>query len=191
MLRRLLAVGVALVALAALPACSAASASPSCKGHPHAAPAKVPESIVPAALGEGTLSITEDTKARKRFAVAGSKSLVSEGRLYTIRQGTTLVGALQIATVKPKLNLSCEKDRKSVTSNLLPGSKQTINIAHTDVITSDANDKTLFVWFDRELFEVLQLKGSRIDPDAIINELVTFQTEQRAWKPLPKSSTPN
>ena len=157
----------------------------------------MPASIVPAALGQGTLSVAEDTKARKRFAVAGSKSLVSEGRLYTIRQGMTLVGALQVATVKPKLNLSCEKDRKSVASNLLPGSKQTINIARTDVITSDTNDKTLFVWFDRELFEVLQLKGSRIDPDAIINELVTFQTQQKGLAtpspnahPLPLTASP-
>ena len=170
-----------------------ALASAGCSGgKPDAAarpPAKVPMSLVPASLvnGELTLTITEDDQARKAFSQLSDRALVADGRLWQIRQDDQLVATLQVSTVKTKVDLANDDERTSIVKHILPGKRQEIDVNGLPVSMSDANDKTVFVWFGRELFQVLQVKSTRLDPEAIVRDLVGFQMNSPDWKTVSSS----
>jgi hypothetical protein len=84
------------------------------------APASVPLDIVPATVGEG-LTVSEFSPARARFASAGATSLVADGRVWAIRRGQTLVGTLQVSTVKPDVSVTDEDDRHDIVSGVMTG----------------------------------------------------------------------
>jgi len=48
-------------------------------------------------------------------------------------------------------------------------------------------DKVVYIWFGRDLFEVLQLKRSASDPidaEKVLAELIGFQTASSSWRGL-------
>jgi len=162
------AVGCALL-LVALSACGAGGSSTMVQ------PASVPKGIVPATV-EGGLTVREFPQARARFASAGETSLVADGRVWAIRSGQTLVGTLQVSTVKPDVSVVDERDRKAIIGGVMTGiAYETVDVGDTKVLASTAADKSLYLWFGPNLFEVLQVKSTKVDPDAIAAELIEFQ----------------
>jgi hypothetical protein len=147
-------------------------------------PAKVPVSLVPPSLTNGELTLTEDDQARKAFSELGERALVADGRLWQIRQGDQLVATLQVSTVKSKVDLRNERERTSIVRHILPGTRQEIDVDGLPISMSDSDDKTVFVWFGRDLFQVLQVKSTKLDPEAIVRDLVGFQAASPDWKAL-------
>ena len=138
-------------------------------------PAGVPAGMVPATVADG-LTMTEFAPARARFASAGETSLVADGRVWAIRKGQTLVGTLQISTVKPDVSVTKSEDRKAIVGGVMTGiAFETVDVGDTKVIASTAADKSLYLWFGPGLFEVLQVKSTKVDPDEIAAELIEFQ----------------
>ena len=152
------------------------------------APAKVPLELVPDRLNGGAFHLAEDDTAREAFSNVGTDALVADGRLFAIRDGERLVGTLQLSTMKPRVDLTDEDHRQSVINNVIPGGRETISVGPVSVIQTLGDDKTVFLWFGRDLFQVLQLKptkASPFDPERVLSEIITHQTGQKAWKPLP------
>jgi hypothetical protein len=152
-----------------------------------APPPKVPLALVPPAFSAGELTVSEDSQARKAFTELGDNALVADGRLWQIRQAERLVATLQVATVKSKVDLSDAEQRRSIVNHILPGARQEIDVNGVTVSSSDANDKTVYVWFGRDLFQVLQVKSTKIDPEAVVTELVGFQLQSPEWRALPSA----
>jgi hypothetical protein len=151
-------------------------------------PASVPAEIVPTTLAQGTLALRQDDEARKAFSTIGDQALIADGRLWTIRQGERLVATLQVSTLKPTINAADEIDRETITNLILPNAKQKITINDVSVVqTGSTDDKTVYLWFGKSLFQVLQVKGSKIDPERILREILEFQQASPGWQPLPKS----
>jgi hypothetical protein len=50
-----------------------------------------------------------------------------------------------------------------------------VSVGETKVIASTAADKSLYLWFGSNLFEVLQVKSTKVDPDEIAAELIEYQ----------------
>jgi hypothetical protein len=148
-------------------------------------PPKVPVALVPPAFATGELRVTEDGQARKAFSRLKDNALVADGRLWQIRQADRLVATLQVATVKTKVDLADGEQRRSIVNHILPGRRQEIDVNGVTVSMSDANDKTVYVWFGRDLFQVLQVKSTKIDPEAVVTELVGFQVQSPEWRALP------
>ena len=138
-------------------------------------PARVPADIVPATVA-GDLTVTEFPPARSTFAKAGLTSLVADGKVWAIRRGETLVGTLQVSTVKPDVSVTKKEDRRAILDGVMTGSPyETIQLGSLDVAASTSADKTLYLWFGPKLFEVLQVKGSKVDPDSIAADIIEFQ----------------
>ena len=148
-------------------------------------PPKVPLALVPLGFSAGTLTVSEDSQARKAFTELGDNALVADGRLWQIRQAERLVATLQVATVKSKVDLTDAEQRRSIINHILPGARQEIDVNGVSVSSSEANDKTVYVWFGRDLFQVLQVKSTKIDPEAVVTELVDFQSHSPDWRALP------
>jgi hypothetical protein len=158
-------------------------------GNADRAPAEVALELVPDAVNAGAFVLAEDDAARDAFTTLEQHALVADGRLFAIRDGERLVGTLQLSTMKPKVDLTDPDQRESVISNVIPGARETISVGPIPVIQSAGADKTVFLWFGQEIFQVLQLKptkASPFDPEKILAEIITHQTTQKAWKPLPR-----
>lgn len=149
-----------------------------------APPPEVPVALVPPALSNGTLTLTEDDQARETFSKLGDRALVADGRLWQVRQGDRLVATLQVSTVKDKVDLAEEDQRAAIVKHILPGSRQEIDLSGVTVWMSEANDKSVFIWFARDLFQVLQVKSTKLDPEAVVSDLVAYQVTSPEWKGL-------
>ena len=178
---------IALMALLVATSVAACGNSDTAQGPPR----KVPVALAPPALLAGSLTVGLDTKAEKAFKSVEPKALIADGHLWTIRgAGDRLVGTLQLATLRPEVDLTYQEDRESVVDTVLPGARASITVAGLDITRSKGDDqKTVFVWFGDGLFQVLQLKPSRavpFDPEALLTEVVTYQKAQPEWKAVPK-----
>ena len=166
---RVVRAGAVALAVAVLASCGGGS------GGVIAVPASVSSDMVPASVAGGLL-LREFTPARARFAKAGESSLVADGRVWEIRRGQTLVGTLQVSTVKPDVSVTDANDRRDIVSGVMTGiSYETVSVGETKVIASTAADKSLYLWFGHNLFEVLQVKSTKVDPDEVAAELIEFQ----------------
>lgn len=175
-------IAVALVVAALLGGCGRGDAEA------ERTPSEVPLELVPNAVNQGAFRLAEDDAARKAFAEIGPRALVADGRLFAIRDGERLVGTLQLSTMKVKVDLADSEQRQTVTNNVIPGAKETISVGPVPVVQAAGADKTVFLWFGRDMFQVLQLKPTRaspFEPELILSEIITYQTSQKAWKSLP------
>lgn len=147
-------------------------------------PPAVPVELVPSAI-LGDLGLEEFSGARQAFAEAGDSSLVADGRLWEIRRAETLVGTLQIATIRRELSTSRPQDRRDILAAVMTGaSYETVDVDGVPVARMSRADKTLFVWFGTDLFEVLQLKGTKVDPDAVLGAIIEHQLGQNRFEPV-------
>ena len=101
--------------------------------------------------------------------------MVAHGRVWEVRRGTTLVGALQVSTLKPKIKVGNPKQRQRLASLVVSGTVQRITVAGVEVTAARAADKVVFLWFGNQLFEVLQIKGAGINPETILRDILEFQ----------------
>jgi hypothetical protein len=145
-----------------------------------AAPAKkVPAEIVPAQLpsapGDPLLTLEEYKQGAERIDAAGGRSMVADGRVWEVRRGSTLVGALQVSTLQPKVDVSSRKQREKLAGLVMSGSIQRIVVSGVEVVAARTADKVVFLWFGDQLFEVLQIKGAGINPETMLKSILEFQ----------------
>src|SRR5687767_6360740 len=120
-MRHLLAPRVAACALV-----MAASIVAGCGGDPEvesvAPPKSVADAVVPSALSDD-IQLYENTNEEtlEAFAAGGEMSLVADGRLWELRQGARLVGALQVSTTTTRVDLADRDQRTSILRQVLPG----------------------------------------------------------------------
>jgi hypothetical protein len=151
-----------------------------------APPPTVPDAVVPGALPDNiALYENTDEETLEAFAAGGSSSLVADGRLWELRQGARLVGALQVSTVMTRVDLADRGQRTSMLRQVLPGNLNQLVVDRVPVWAAEANDKVVYVWFATGTFQVLQLKGSTLDSEAILREIVAHQLAAEDWLPLP------
>jgi hypothetical protein len=148
-------------------------------------PRPVPVDLAPGEIGGG-LKLFEalDEETVKAFANAGERSLVADGRLWEIRKGARLVGALQISTVKQKVDLAEAHRRDSIVGEILVGNADRIRVGDVEIFTSAANDKVVYLWFGDGMFEVLQLKGDELDHEQVLTDVIEHQDGMESWRPL-------
>jgi len=172
-MRRLFALAAAILATATIASgCGSHTAT--------AAPAaKVPLDIVPPTLpgpaGDPPMTLAEYKQGAERLDAAGGRSVIADGRVFEIRRGTTLVGALQVSTLIPRIDVSSPKQRDHLANLMVSGSVQKVSVSGVEVVVAKTTDKLVFVWFGDHLFEVLQIKGIGIDPPTILKGIIDFQ----------------
>ncbi len=153
-----------------------------------AAPARVPVTLAPAGI-TGGLTLSEYSGDRKAFAQAGRDSLVTDGRLWEIHLGHLLVGTLEIATVTNDVTLASSGDRSQILNGAMVGAVPvSIHVSGVGVAVASAPERTLYVWFGREVFEVLQLDDQRVDPEAVLTAIINSQQTTGLLHPEPLPS---
>ena len=181
LLRRLLAAGVLVTALV----------TASCGDEPQeeVLPQDVPDGLVPATVQEGKFAFfeTELPAVRKSFANAGPDSLAADGRLWELRIGDRLIGVLQLSSLMPEVDLENPAHRRQIVGQLLPTARDQFDVDDVTVWSSAAREKTVYLWFSKDMFAVLTLKpGSEdeLDPEQVLTEVVAQNVASEEWDPL-------
>ena len=177
MTRRAIVVAAALAAL--LGACGDDAPAPP--------PAKVQAELVPSLLLDGSLRVAEDEMTGEVFRRPVPRGLVADGKVFTIRGAADrLVGTLQLSTVRHDVDLTRPEARERIVEGILTNPDQ-ITVGSLDVAQSKTTDKSVYVWFGKGHFQVLQLKPTKavaFDPEGLLAELVAYETQQPTWKPV-------
>lgn len=157
-------------------------------GGEQVAPERVPTDLVPDRLLSGTLGVFEnrDPSTLETFANAGPTSLVDDTGVWEIRRGERLVATLQISTVQSKVDLLDEEVREQFAAKLILGQLGRIRSGDVEVFTATANDKSVFLWFASNLYEVLQTKDRELQPETLLADIIEFQQDKPGWEPLPE-----
>jgi hypothetical protein len=159
------------------------------KEEPLVKPASVPDGMVPQQVQNAEYAFFESElpQVKNSFANAGANSLVADGRLYEMRKADRLVGVLQLSTVVPELDLANTKHRDQVINQIMPTVRDRITVGDVVVFTSQANNKTVFLWFDKDMFNLLTIKpgsGDQLDAEGVLTEVLDHQTSLPEWDPL-------
>ena len=165
---------LALIGLLALAATACGQASAATAGQ---SVVQVPNAVVPSGLDPG-LTTSEYVSARAKFIAAGAQSLVSRGELWQIRQGKVLIGALQISTLKPKVDLTDNKERLSILTQVLPGAYESIQVDGVTIAAAQTTSEVFYMWFGPQMFEVLQLTKQGKTPlpfEEVLAQIVQYQ----------------
>jgi hypothetical protein len=154
---------------------------------PDVAPAKVSLELVPPTLLGGSLRLEPDDKTSEVFKSPGPRGLIADGRIFTVRgAGDRLVGALQLSTFRPDVDLSDERQRNKIVAGIVTREEK-ISVGAVEVVQSSTPDKTMYVWFGEKTLHVLQLKPNKavpFEPDDVLAEFLTYETAQPTWRPL-------
>jgi hypothetical protein len=150
-------------------------------------PTKVQTELVPSSLLNGSLRVAGDDKTSEVFKRPAPRGLVADGKVFTIRgAGDRLVGTLQLSTVRHDVDLTKSEARNRLVDGILPTSER-ITVGTLEVAQSNTTDKTVYVWFSKGQFQVLQLKPTTavpFEPDELLAELIGYETQQPTWKPV-------
>jgi len=146
--------------------------------------------VVPAALPEARLTLQLDSTKDVQQAVAsvGKQILTSDVKFWQIHDGERLVGALQLSTLKSRVEPSRSADRDNILSQILVGPSEQISMSGLPVWTtptSDSSPRALYVWFGQHEFGVLQLQSRDVDTTRVAQSLITHVVTQSAWEALP------
>lgn len=152
-------------------------------------PAEVPDGLVPPTVQGETFAFFESTtdEVKNAFANAGESSLAADGRLWELRKADRLVGALQLSTLLPEVDLAKRNHREQILAQLLPNVRDEIIVDDVNVYAAASNGKTLFVFFSENMFALLTLKGGsedNLDAEVVLGDVINFATQSESWKPL-------
>jgi hypothetical protein len=152
------------------------------------APERVPGDLVAGTyLDEGLLALENtDESTVDALANARDTTLAADTRIWEIRRGQRLVATLQISSVLPKVDLLDEDVRDRFVGQVIPGQVSRIRTGDVEVFTTSVNDKTTYLWFGSELFEILQTKDRALEPEELLAAVVAHQDDKEGWVPLPE-----
>ncbi|MHB8718494.1 MAG: hypothetical protein ACYDAC_06345 [Candidatus Dormibacteria bacterium] len=140
-----------------------------------AAATALPPRILPAAING--MTITEDTAARSGFNV--DHSLMSQGRLYVMRYGGYVYGALEVVSLKPSIDSTDIDQQQRIRSQIGTGVFQYYEVAGQWFGEQDSHDDRIFVWFPgfgaAHIVEVLTLTTDFPQPRAFLAAVVRYQ----------------
>jgi hypothetical protein len=164
-----------------------------CGHEPTRPPRPVALALAPTAVLGGTLRFYLNTAAgtEAAFSRGPKDSLIESGRLWEIRRKDRLVGTLEIAAVKPDVNLTKRRVREQFTSPILVGARNDIRVLgqEVDMVQTDGGLSTL-VWFGKGLFLVLQVKDQIVGGPDLAQAVIAYLQSRSEWQPMPQLYAP-
>jgi len=164
-----------------------------CGDEPKAAPRPVPTALAPKTVLGGTLGLYLNNAAgtERAFKQDAKESLIDEGKLWEIRRKDRLIGTLEIATVKPDVNLAKEDVRHQFTAPILVGARSDIRVLGQEVnLVEGEGGLSTLVWFGKGLFLVLQVKDKVVTGPDLAQAILEHQQSRSEWEPLPQLYSP-
>jgi transglutaminase-like putative cysteine protease len=145
-----------------------------------AAVASLPAAVAPPTLGN--LAVRHEPSLERAFARAGSASLVSVGRMYTIHQGGTTQGSLEVAAFKPAYSAVDEHVRSGVLEGIGTGRFTLVRLGDERVYELAQPDQTMYAWFapNGRYFDLMVARHDFEQADDTFLSLLAYQRGEAA-----------
>ncbi|MGH2808315.1 MAG: transglutaminase domain-containing protein, partial [Actinomycetota bacterium] len=124
---------------------------------PVAGPAELPDRLVPDRIGRFTIQREPD--AEKAFEQVGSDSLVHEGRVYTVRDGSDILATFQAGSFESIARTNETAIRAGITENIGAGSFEVTRIGADPVNLLSLPGRRVLLWFAYDGDFYLLLEG--------------------------------
>jgi hypothetical protein len=156
-------------------------------------PDPVPVGLAPATVlnNDLQLHLNDSSETVAAFHQDDNLSLISDGKLWEVRRSDRLVGTLEIATLKPNVDVARSSVREHITKPILVGATSSLRLAGQEVTTVTREDGVSpLVWFGKGLMEIVQLKDQQVTGPRLAQAIIEYQQTQSAWSPLAQLYTP-
>lgn len=160
----------ALAAVLTLAGC----AQPAIRTSPN--PRPFPAHVAPAQL-DG-LNISPEPRAAAAFRSAGSSSAVQKGAVWTLRSGSQVVGALEVAQLKGGLTTRNEAVKAGIRNSVNNGYYRWFKILHRQWVGVQLQPQlVIYLWLPprHDEFEILQLSSNLPQPEQVLTDLIAYQ----------------
>ncbi|HVV75736.1 MAG TPA: hypothetical protein VHC43_06830 [Mycobacteriales bacterium] len=148
-------------------------------GHTHGdiPPVSYPAQIAPAVVNG--YDVTEQPDQAKGFSAGGKASLIQSGKLFSIRQGTTVEGALQVTLFHTDVNAQDPSVQAGIEKGLGAGGRgfQTLHFGLVRLEALNTGDENLYLWFpaEHDVMELFVLRSKFTDGEALVRSVIAYQ----------------
>lgn len=140
-----------------------------------AATTPFPERVVPDAVGPFRLVRAEQVEGAYRGA--GPASLVEEGQVFTVHEGRTIQGSVQVATFKSHLGVPIDKVQEGVRRSIATGRFQRTRIGRERVWALDLPEQRFLLWFppDGSYYQLMIARRRFAEADRVFAAVLAYQ----------------
>lgn len=151
---------------------------------------ELPERLAPERLGPFTLQREESAEAD--FDEAGVSSLVTEGRVFSVRRDGEVQGYLQVAALAARASEQADEVREGVLDELATGHFEPVRRGSERIWVTSLQEQTFQVWFapDGGFFQVFVARESFGDAQQVFDAILAFQRGRDDSAELRSPSTP-
>jgi hypothetical protein len=138
-------------------------------------PGALPDPIAPARLG--SLTVEREPVAEDAFALAGDASLVETGRIYTLRDGPSVEGYLEVAAFRAGVDTLDPDVRRALLRSIGAGTFALERIGDERAWVQELPEQRMMLAFadDGGSMTLLVTRRAFDDADAIFTDLVRYQ----------------
>lgn len=145
------------------------------------APAAYFEPLMPAQVG--SYEVNREDKIEGEFKRPGDRGLVSEGRVFTIRTGDTVEGAVQVALFKDDVDNQDPKVQAGVQKGL--GAATGFRVQHFGIVRlykQMTAEQQIFLWFppERNVMELFVMRRQFGDAERVVQAVIRHQRRMAA-----------
>ncbi len=142
---------------------------------PAAAVAGLPDRLVPDNLAN--LQFQREPSAEKGFGLVGPSSAVGEGRVFTVRQGSEVMGYLQVVGFEGGIDRDRVDLRREILDELPTGNFEPQRVGSERIFFARYRDQTFRAWFPAgaTYFQLFVARQSFSDADRVFAAIIEFQ----------------
>ena len=142
---------------------------------PPAGPAELPERLVPERIGKFT--IQREASAERAFEQVGKDSLVYEGRVYTVRDGSDILATFQAGAFESAARTNETAIRAGITENIGAGSFEVTRIGADPVNVLTLPGRRVLLWFayDGDFYQLLEAIEDFDEADEVFGAILAYQ----------------
>ena len=139
------------------------------------APLGYPSRIIPDKVL--AYDVSRVVAAEANFKKPGDLSLVSEGRVYSLRDDVSIQGSMQISVFNPDVNSHDREVQTGIESQLGSGTFHTVMFGTVRLREAYNSDLHFYVWFppDHPVMEVFAIRRSVRDAEEIVRRVIAYQ----------------
>jgi hypothetical protein len=158
---------------------------------PAEAPVAYPDPLLPpTVLG---MPVERQPHVEGEYDKPGRAGLVEEGRVFTVRDGGTVQGSIQVAVLKADVNGRSRDVQEGVERGLgSAGGFRTVRFGTVRLRVLDTAEQRVFLWFppDRNVMELFVMRKTFANADEFVLEVIRHQRTASKGAAEPPDAAP-
>lgn len=140
-------------------------------------PLRLPDPLVPPTAAGFSISREEDLE--ENYAKPGEDALVTDGRVFTVRQGSVVAGSLQVAVLRDDVDGRDRGVQLGLERVIQTGEFRTYRFGTFRVRKLEQAEQTIYVYFPPSVnvMEVFVLRADTDGADELVREVISHQLE--------------